>query len=719
MKNKEEFLGLLDAGNFAEMLLVFEKANAATSASLFKVLANRLSDAMRGVDEGLRDTVRGLAMVVMRLPRVGEHEFEPRVRLLAEACFYFNRIGRAYDGIPLALFAQDLADSRDDKNLQRFVATALGLAYADSACFEEACGTLERTLVLSREIGDPELICLAMTNTAVLLKEMGLYQDSIEVTDRALEYDGQSPRGRYMRLANAINGLFSAHRLRADAAALRYLRIGSDVIDDNPMSDVVQKTAFEYYRAMYLLSTNDNETAEELIAAARARVANVHNTRVHMRLDIAAALCEFASRDPKRELQARKQLLELYRRSKETRIYHDDVLRALIEVHKRTLTNEITNLDRKHTGKPEDLGPGLEALSRLVTQTARTGMDYARELVQFNTGPNPHISPSTEATQYVAGVKNAKFYRQMNDRGASHTFGRKPERHNPYDPFAGARAWLGESPPPDGEFKVGEPGIASKSSVDPRKAIRKHDELTAIHGDMAQLRIESLKATMRTAAYDVAENWALTAEFFDDQTGEHCFRVGRLAGLLAAEIGVDAEQCVRIEHAARLHDIGKIAVNELILLKPGPLDTNEIIAMRAHTEVGAQLLEHADDPTLKMAAEIAKYHHAWWNGAGYPSVAGESIPLSARICAYADVYDALTNARPYKRPWPHRLAVEQMLCENGVHFDPRLMQPFLKVLERHVGSNAGTPSTRMHLQEMEANGLLTSRRKLMMTVQGG
>jgi putative two-component system response regulator len=211
----------------------------------------------------------------------------------------------------------------------------------------------------------------------------------------------------------------------------------------------------------------------------------------------------------------------------------------------------------------------------------------------------------------------------------------------------------------------------------------------------------------------------LTAEFFDDQTGEHCFRVGRLAGLLAAEIGIDAENCLRIEHAARLHDIGKIAVNELILLKPGPLDSNEIIAMRAHTEVGAQLLEHSDDPTLKMAAAIAKYHHAWWNGAGYPNTSGESIPLAARICAYADVYDALTNERPYKRPWPHKLAVEQMMCESGAHFDPRLMRPFLAVLERHIGSNAKTPSTRMHLQDMEANGLLTSRRKLMETVQGG
>ena len=174
---------------------------------------------------------------------------------------------------------------------------------------------------------------------------------------------------------------------------------------------------------------------------------------------------------------------------------------------------------------------------------------------------------------------------------------------------------------------------------------------------------------------------------------------------------------MRIEHAARLHDIGKITVNELILLKPGPLDPSELTAMRAHAEVGGYLLQYADDPTLRMASVIARHHHEWWNGAGYPhNLAGERIPLEARICALADVYDALSHARPYKRAWPHRTSIEQMLCESGVHFDPKLMKPFLQVLERHVGSNAVPPSTQLHLDDMDANGLLVSRRKLMATI---
>ncbi len=709
--DKEFSLDQLLTGDVSIVVRVLNEDDSFLSV---KALEIQIAKAIGGFDEKNREVVDRLAAILIQV----DCPVAPasRIKLLAEASFYFNRIGRAFDGIPAALAAQRLAATHGLKNLERFAATSLGLSYSDSACFEDACKTFERTLVLARELGEADLECLALTNTAMLLKDMGLYQDAMEVTDKALAFQLESPRGRLLRLSNASHGLFSAHRLRNDEAALRYLGIGSDVLNDNPLADVVLKANFEYCRAMYLLGNDDHETAEVLIQAAKRRSGDIRNSRAEILLDIASSLCDWASRDIERERRARKRLIELYHTSKQTKLHHDDVLRALIDVHKRTLTGETVDLDEQFRRHPDDVASGLNALTRIVTQTAKTGINYAKELVQYNTGAGPEIDPAREASQFAAGVKNAKFYRQMHDRGVVLKTGQghpKPA----YDPFAGVRAWLGDGSAPTAIANIGNPGVAGTTAGDQPGTIRKHDELTAIHCDMAQLRIESLKAAMRTAAYDVAENWALAAEFFDDQTGEHCFRVGRLAGLLAAELGIDPENCLRIEHAARLHDIGKIAVNELILLKPGPLDSSEIIAMRAHTEVGAQLLEHSDDPTLQMAAGIAKFHHAWWNGAGYPNVSGESIPLAARICAFADVYDALTNERPYKRAWPHKLAVEQMLCESGAHFDPRLMQPFLKVLERHVGSNAVTPSTKLHLQDMEANGLLTSRRKLMLTVQ--
>ena len=712
--NEELSVDELLCESTAEVVRVLNGSDSEAALRLLSALENRATKAIAGFDANNRETVDYLTTILMQ---VGDAlNLEARIKILSEACFYYNKIGRAFDGVPRGLAAKKLAEESGLKNLERFAGTALGIAYLDGACFEEACQTLERTLILARELDEPQLECLAISNTASLLKEMGLYQDAMEVTDRALAFNLDSPRGRYLSLGNATHGLFSAHRLRDEQAALRYLRIGSEMLDHNPMADIVLKTTFEYFRAMYLLSKDDHETAELLIASAKERAANVANPRVAMMLDISSALCDWASREPEREMRARKQLLELYHKSKQTRLYHDDVLRALIEVHKRTLTGETDDLDRKHARHSGDINSGLDALTRIVTQTAKTGIDYAKELVEFTAGPKVKVNPGKELIEYTAGVKNAKFYRQMSDRGVTLDESPKIEEPDPFDPFVGVRRWLGDDSPSDIIADIANPFLLAKS---PPKLdeIRKHDELTAIHGDLANLRIESLKASMRTAAYDVAENWALAAEFFDDQTGEHCFRVGRLAGLLAAEIGIDPENCLRIEHASRLHDIGKIAVNEMILLKPGPLDASEITAMRSHTEVGAQLLESSPDPTLKMAAAIAKYHHAWWNGAGYPNTSGESIPLAARICAFADVYDALTSERPYKRPWPHRLAVEQMLCESGAHFDPRLMRPFLKVLERHVGSTAQPPSTKLHLQDMEANGLLTSRRSLMMAVQ--
>ena len=245
-----------------------------------------------------------------------------------------------------------------------------------------------------------------------------------------------------------------------------------------------------------------------------------------------------------------------------------------------------------------------------------------------------------------------------------------------------------------------------------------HEELTVIHEEMARFRVTGLRRDIRTDAVDTAENWAIAAEFFDDETGQHCYRVGHLASLLAREVGMDETFCVQIEHAARLHDIGKIAVNEVILLKPGPLDAAEMAAMRLHTEVGAQILAGSDDPTLQMATDVARHHHEWWNGAGYPRrLAGRDIPLSARISAYADVYDALTHARAYKTAWSHQRAVDEIARLAGTQFDPELMAPFLKVLKRYLVDLADDSIP--GFADMNSNALISSRKKLMETIAAG
>ena len=633
-----------------------------------------LAEATDGFRAERKEAVDFLTAQLMRV--TGDALADERARLLGDACFYYQRIGFSFDGIPRGRAARDIALHHGHTNLLRRAYNALGAVYLDTANFEEACKCFEQTLRLARQLGDPFLETLAFMMTGGLLKEMGCYADALVVLDKSLLRDERTGPPGHVRFASATNGLFCAHRLHDEAAALRYMRIAAETID-NPLIDTVTRVAYEYNRANYLLAHDDHETAEVLVAAARSQWADAGNPRVEILLATVAALCDWASHDPARTSRAKRDLRELYHRSKQLRLYHDDVLRALMQVHSRPATRE----------------------------EADVGVAYARELVEYTTS-----------------VKHAKFYRQMNEIGvpvppealvspsAPPASDDDPEL---FDPFANARRWLAE------EAAAAPAGPDSRASEEPARDVRKHDELTAIHDDMARLRTASLKSSIRTVAYDMAENWALAAEFFDDQTGQHCFRVGRLAGMLAAELGLDEEYCIRIEHAARLHDIGKITVNELILLKPGPLDPGELTAMRQHADAGHFLLQHASDPTLQMAAVIARHHHEWWNGTGYPSsLIGERTPLEARIVALADVYDALVNARPYKRAWSHRLAIEQMTCESGTHFDPRLMRPFLKVLERHVGSTTVPPSTQLHLKDMEANGLLVSRRKLMAAVNG-
>lgn len=182
---------------------------------------------------------------------------------------------------------------------------------------------------------------------------------------------------------------------------------------------------------------------------------------------------------------------------------------------------------------------------------------------------------------------------------------------------------------------------------------------------------------------EMLERLAVTAELRDDSTGEHSYRVGRMAALLAQEFGCDEATCYMIELAARLHDIGKIGVPDAILLKPDKLNDPERQIMRTHTTVGAELLSKSNIPHMQMAEEIARHHHEWWNGSGYPgNLSGTAIPLAARITALADVFDALTHKRPYKIAWPMDSALDEIAQLKGLQFDPQLCDLFIVLVQR-------------------------------------
>jgi len=187
------------------------------------------------------------------------------------------------------------------------------------------------------------------------------------------------------------------------------------------------------------------------------------------------------------------------------------------------------------------------------------------------------------------------------------------------------------------------------------------------------------------ASLETTVRLARAAEFRDDDTGAHILRMSNVAAALARTMGLHSTLCEQIVHAAALHDIGKIGIPDGVLQKRGPLTPEEWVVMRRHPTIGASLLEGSDNPVLQLAEVIARTHHERWDGSGYPEgLAGEAIPLVGRIVAVADVFDALTSARPYKPAFPVPRAVRIVRDGAGSHFDPRVVEAFLACLDELV-----------------------------------
>jgi len=167
----------------------------------------------------------------------------------------------------------------------------------------------------------------------------------------------------------------------------------------------------------------------------------------------------------------------------------------------------------------------------------------------------------------------------------------------------------------------------------------------------------------------------------DEETGAHIRRTGLCSELLAAAAGWDPERIEQLRLAAPMHDIGKIGVPDAILRKQGELAPEELVVMRAHTILGANMLAGSESPFLQMAQEIALCHHERWDGTGYPSgLAGEAIPEAARIVTIVDVYDALTHDRVYREKFQEEKVVRMMREGRGTYFDPRLLDIFMSLL---------------------------------------
>jgi putative two-component system response regulator len=201
------------------------------------------------------------------------------------------------------------------------------------------------------------------------------------------------------------------------------------------------------------------------------------------------------------------------------------------------------------------------------------------------------------------------------------------------------------------------------------------------HNSHLEDRVRHRTRELEDSQMEILERLASVTEYRDDETCKHTRRVGELSSDIALVMGLGEEFASMLRLASQLHDLGKTGIADSVLLKPGSLTEGEYTLMKAHTIIGADILSNPRSKLLQLAREIALTHHEKWAGGGYPhGLKGENIPLSGRIVAVADVFDALTHARPYKAEWSVHKAVEEIVGLSGKHFDPNVVAAFKEAL---------------------------------------
>ena len=222
-----------------------------------------------------------------------------------------------------------------------------------------------------------------------------------------------------------------------------------------------------------------------------------------------------------------------------------------------------------------------------------------------------------------------------------------------------------------------------------------------------QMRITENLVAKRTEELSKSQQSAITmlataGHYNDTDTGHHIWRMAAYSKCLAIAWGWSYEDACLLAQAAPMHDTGKIGIPDAILKAPRRLINSEMEVMRTHAQIGHKILSQCDTPLFALAAEIALCHHEKWNGTGYPEgLAGEDIPESARIVAIADVFDALTMKRPYKKAWSDDEAFEHLREGAGKHFDPKLVECFISIKKEIL-------ETKNHWNQLEAEGQMVS-----------
>jgi len=302
-------------------------------------------------------------------------------------------------------------------------------------------------------------------------------------------------------------------------------------------------------------------------------------------------------------------------------------------------------------------------------------------------GLDGHVLAFNRSAERLLGVSGDDLINSASDRPLAHLIHEdgSPFRGEEYpvvvtqrtgEPQHGVIMGVESPGAPVRWLSVNSSAVVNPGEQEPYASVVSFTDITELRSTVEELQAARLEDLKRLA---------LVSEYRDDDTNKHTGRVAHTAGLLASKLGLDSELIATIRSAAALHDVGKIGIPDRILLKPGRLTAEEFEFIKTHTAIGERILSDSDFPILKMASEIALAHHEHWDGRGYPSnLRGTAIPVSGRIVAVADAFDAMTHARPYKSAFSVRHAVAEIKRCSGTQFDPQIVEAFLTLDHREL-----------------------------------
>lgn len=563
---------------------------------------------------------------------------------------YHEKIGERLACVRLASRALAGSETIDDPDLRMRAHEALGVAYLSVPDPAAAATHLAAALGLAHASGRRQSGLAMAGRIVALLERMGLVGLALEVSVRldSLMVDADDVSG-VLRLQNAVNGLALGLQVGDLQQAARFFEELEP--EPQPAFGMLDDMTIIMARAQmvgYLSRKGDCAAAQRILERTQSLCA-ADNLKAFAMIRIAELTHAQCAGD----------------RSRLRRIKGE--LRGLL---KRTVVN---------------LPTVCEAICRALVDASEWGSSSRGAAVRL-----------AYVRRYRAFLIASKYLECFSFRRDSKLDDGQPISNPTY----ALHLWFS-----------GNPDSLIRECVD--STVASHVDQFDLIADLGMsLASDPIERSLRTADFEIAENWAVAADLRAGMDGGHCFRAGALAKRVALEMGVDEIHATRIEMACRLHDIGQIAVSEHVLRRAHEGLADEYLKIREHTTAGHELLSWSSDEILVMAARIARHHHEWWNGCGFPDgLRGSEIPLDARICAVVDSYLSLRRVRAGWPAWDHQAALVQISIMAGFRLDPDVTSAFLRAVARsdvdmdgwneRIGADRFVAARRVVLKELE------------------